>query len=219
MRGEIIGPNEFNKFAQERRIGIEKEVPRNRKGLAIFLTGFSGAGKSTIATTLESTLNERASLDDDLGRVVTVLDGDVVRNHLTKGLGFSREDRDTNVMRVGYVASLIARSRGIAITALIAPYRETREEVRKMVEEQGGAFIEVHVATPLDVCEDRDIKGLYARARSGSLTGFTGIDDPYEEPENPELRIDTSMHADPEESVGHIINFLEQQGYLESQKS
>jgi sulfate adenylyltransferase len=219
MKGEFVGPGEFRRHIPERSTGVEREIPRNKQGLAIFLTGLSGAGKSTIANALESALNTRAAASEELDRVVTVLDGDEVRKHLTKGLGFSREDRDTNVLRVGYVASLIARSRGIAVTALIAPYREAREEVKNMVEEQGGAFIEVHVATPLEVCEARDVKGLYAEARAGRRTGFTGIDDPYEAPENPDITVDTSHDVDPEDSAMQIIHFLEHHGYLNSQRN
>ena len=159
--------------------------PRHKQGVCIWFTGLSGSGKSTTAEILTSLLLER-------GRQVTLLDGDVVRTHLSKGLGFSREDRDTNILRIGFVAGEIARHGGTVICAAISPYRATRNEVRKMV---GENFIEVFVDTPIEVCEQRDVKGLYARARRGQITGFTGVDDPYEEPVNPEITLDT-VNAD-----------------------
>jgi sulfate adenylyltransferase len=191
----------------------EQKIPRSQQGLVVFLTGLSGAGKSTLAEHLNERINQIEAQGPGLGRVVTVLDGDVVRTHLSRGLGYSREDRDTNVRRVGFVAGLLARSRGVAVTALIAPYQETRDEVRAMVEEQGGHFVEVHVSTPLEQCEARDVKGLYAAARRGERPGFTGIDDPYEIPQNPELRIDTT-DADPASSTQVIIDYLQCTGYL-----
>jgi sulfate adenylyltransferase len=134
----------------------------------------------------------------------------VVRTHLSKGLGFSREDRDTNILRIGYVAGEIARHGGTVICAAISPYRATRNEVRKMV---GENFIEVFVDTPIEVCEQRDVKGLYARARRGQITGFTGVDDPYESPVNPEIILDT-VNADPTTNARKIIDFLEERGLL-----
>ena len=152
--------------------------PRHGQGFTVFFTGLSGAGKSTLANALMVKLMELG------GRAVTLLDGDIVRKHLSSELGFSKEHRDLNVRRIGFVASEIAKNGGIAICAPIAPYAETRREVRSMVEPHGG-FIEVYVATPLEICEQRDRKGLYAKARAGLIKGFTGISDPYEEPEKP----------------------------------
>jgi len=177
--------------------------PRHKQGVCIWFTGLSGSGKSTTAEILTSLLLER-------GRQITLLDGDVVRTHLSKGLGFSREDRDVNILRIGYVASEIARHGGTAITAAISPYRATRNETRKMV---GENFIEVFVDTPIEVCESRDVKGLYARARRGQITGFTGVDDPYEEPVNPEITLDT-VNFSAEDNAWKIISFLEEQGYI-----
>ena len=146
-------------------------------------------------------------------RPVTLLDGDLVRKNLSSELGFSKEHRDLNIKRIGYVASEITKHRGIAICAPIAPYSETREEIRSIIE-QYGKFILIHVATPLEICELRDLKGLYAKARAGQLTGFTGIDDPYESPESPELRIDTSM-LDPKDAIENVMKYLEGQGLLD----
>jgi sulfate adenylyltransferase len=162
--------------------------PRSKQGAAIFFTGLSGSGKSTLANGLKVKLLERG------GRKVTLLDGDVVRKHLSSELTFSKEHRDLNIRRIGYVASEIVKNGGVVICAPIAPYTATRRAVRQMVEQE-GVFVEVHVATPIAECEARDRKGLYAMARAGKIKGFTGIDDPYEEPERPELRIDTSMYT------------------------
>ena len=177
--------------------------PRHKSGFVIWFTGLSGSGKSTTAEVLTSLLLER-------GRSLTVLDGDVVRTHLSKGLGFSAEDRDINILRIGFVAGEIARAGGAVITAAISPYRKTRNEARKMV---GENFFEVFVDTPLEVCEARDIKGMYAKARRGEIKGFTGIDDPYEAPVNPEITIDT-VDFTPEENAHKIIEYLEERGYL-----
>ena len=146
-------------------------------------------------------------------RPVTLLDGDLVRKNLSSELGFSKEHRDLNIKRIGYVASEITKHRGIAICAPIAPYSETREAIRSIIE-QYGKFILIHVATPLEICELRDLKGLYAKARAGQITGFTGIDDPYESPESPELRIDTSM-LDPKDAIENVMKYLEGQGLLD----
>ncbi len=155
-------------------------------GFVVFFTGLSGSGKSTLARALHDLIVE------DGRRTVTSLDGDVVRRNLSAGLSFSREDRETNIRRIGWVAAEIARHRGIAICSPIAPFAETREEVRSMVEQAGGAFVLVHVATPLEECERRDRKGLYARARAGEIPDFTGISSPYEEPDDAAIRIDTT---------------------------
>ncbi len=178
--------------------------PRHKQGFCIWFTGLSGSGKSTTAEVLTSLLLER-------GKQITVLDGDVVRTHLSKGLGFSPEDRDTNILRIGFVAGEIARHGGAVICAAISPYRSTRNESRKMVGEE--RFIEVYVDTPIDVCEQRDVKGLYARARRGQITGFTGVDDPYEEPVNPEITLYT-VKSSPEENARIIVNYLEERGFL-----
>jgi sulfate adenylyltransferase len=192
-------------FSRPETSGILSEVypPRHQQGFCVWFTGLSGAGKTTISEILTSLLLER-------GRQTTVLDGDVVRTHLSKGLGFSREDRDANILRIGFVAGEIARHRGAVICAAISPYQATRNEARKMV---GENFIEVFVDTPLEVCEQRDIKGMYAKARRGEITGFTGIDDPYEAPVQPELHLNT-VNVTPEENAYRVIIFLEQQGLL-----
>ena len=178
--------------------------PRQQQGICIWFTGLSGAGKSTTAEILVSMLLER-------GRQVTLLDGDVVRTHLSKGLGFSREDRDANILRIGFVGSEIARHGGLVITAAISPYVATRNEVRKLVGEE--RFIEVFVDTPIEVCEERDVKGMYAKARQGLITGFTGVDDPYEAPLNPEITLDT-VNFTPEQNAAKIVQYLEANGYL-----
>ena len=175
-------------FPEVVRILRERHPAGARPGFTLFFTGLSGAGKSTLAQAVVAHLLETGS------RAITVLDGDEVRLHLSKGLGFSREDRDTNIARIGYVASEVVRHGGIAICAPIAPYTEARARARALVAAH-GRFVEIHVATPLEVCEQRDRKGLYAKARAGKLTGFTGIDDPYEIPAIPELRIDASQES------------------------
>lgn len=180
--------------------------PRHQQGICVFLTGLSGSGKSTIAKALMVRLLELG------GRQVTLLDGDVVRKHLSSELGFSREHRDLNIRRIGYVASEIVKHRGIAICAPIAPYAATRHYVRQMIQQYGG-FFELHVATPIEVCEARDRKGLYAKARAGIVKEFTGVSDPYEVPEHPELAIDTS-HVSVDEAVQRILLKLEREGYL-----
>ena len=180
--------------------------PRAKQGFTIFFTGLSGAGKSTIANALLIKLNEIGT------RPVTLLDGDIVRTHLSSELGFSREHRDINVRRIGYVASEITKNGGVAICAPIAPYSHTRQQVREMIEPLGG-FLEVFVSTSLEVCEQRDRKGLYAKARRGEIKEFTGISDPYEEPENPEVELDTA-ELSPEKSVQQILIELERMGLL-----
>jgi sulfate adenylyltransferase len=186
------------------QILLEAHPPRHKQGFCIWFTGLSGAGKSTIAKRLVNMLNE-------YGRNPTVLDGDVVRTHLSKGLGFSKEDRDTNILRISFVAGEIVRHTGTVVCAAISPYRQARREARKMVPE--GHFIEVFVDTPLEVCEARDVKGLYARARSGEIKNFTGIDDPYEAPIEPEVHLKT-VGVTPKENARQIIDYLIKVGYL-----
>ena len=184
----------------------ETYPPRHRQGVCVWFTGLSGAGKSTTADVLTVLLQER-------GRQVTVLDGDVVRTHLSRGLGFSREDRDLNIRRIGFVAAEITRHGGVVICAAVSPYRATRSDVRNMV--GPDRFVEVFVDTPLEVCEQRDVKGMYAKARRGELTGFTGIDDPYEAPLQPELTLDTVGQA-PEENARLILEYLGQHGFVQN---
>jgi sulfate adenylyltransferase len=181
--------------------------PRSRQGYTVFFTGLSGSGKSTIAQILIAKLMET----DD--RPVTLLDGDIVRTNLSSELGFSKEHRDLNIRRIGFVAGEITKNRGCAVCAPIAPYAKTRRQVRDEIEQYGG-FLEVHVATSVEVCEQRDRKGLYAKARAGLIKGFTGIDDPYEAPESPEVIIDTA-ELSAEQAAQRIIDFLRREGYLE----
>jgi sulfate adenylyltransferase len=180
--------------------------PREHQGFTVFFTGLSGAGKSTLARSLAARLMEMG------GRCVTLLDGDIVRRHLSSELGFTKAHRDINVRRIGFVASEITKNRGIAVCAPIAPYRQTRRDVRRMIEAVGG-FVEIHVATPIETCESRDRKGLYAKARAGLIPEFTGVSDPYEVPEKPELAIDTT-NLGIDEAVQQILLKLEQEGYL-----
>ena len=181
--------------------------PRHKQGFCVWFTGLSGAGKSTVAEALVSMLLER-------GRQVTLLDGDVVRTHLSKGLGFSREDRDTNILRIGFVAGEVVRHNGIAVCAAISPYRAARDAVRRMIEEIGEErFVEVFVDAPIEMCEQRDAKGMYARARRGEIKGFTGVDDPYEPPINPEVTLDT-VNEPPERCAARVIAHLVRVGFL-----
>jgi len=182
--------------------------PRTRRGFTVFLTGLSGAGKSTIANALVVKLLESA------GRTVSLLDGDVVRKHLSSELGFSKEHRDLNVRRIGYVASEITKHGGIAVCAPIAPYDEVRKDVRRLIEAHGG-FILVHVSTALEICEQRDRKGLYAKARAGLVQQFTGISDPYETPDDAAIAIDTERLSVDEAST-LIVDYLRDEGYLPS---
>ncbi len=186
----------------------ETYPPRYRQGVCIWLTGLSGAGKSVTSEVLTVLLLEH-------GRQVTVLDGDVVRTHLSKGLGFSKEDRDTNIRRIGFVASEITRHGGVAICAAVSPYRATRDDVRNMVGKD--RFLEVYVNTPLEVCEQRDTKGMYAKARRGEIKDFTGIDDPYEPPLNPEITLDTVLHT-PEDNARLILDFLTARGFVRADR-
>jgi adenylyl-sulfate kinase len=174
-------------------------------GFTLWFTGLSGSGKSTIAHLVGPALEER-------GAIVEYLDGDTVRTHLSKGLGFSKEDRDTHIERVGWVASRLTRHGAAVICAAISPYEETRRKVRTMVE-QYGPFVEVYVKASVEECARRDVKGLYAKAFAGEITGFTGVDDPYEEPSSPELVVDTEEHS-AEESAALIVAKLEELGLV-----
>lgn len=180
--------------------------PRSQQGAVIFFTGLSGSGKSTLARGLIDAILERGE------RTVTSLDGDVVRHHLSKGLGFSREDRETNILRIGFVAAEISRHGGLAICSPIAPFDATRQEVRRMVERAGGGFVLVHVATPLEECERRDRKGLYAKARAGEIVDFTGISSPYEPPTDA-IKVDTT-NRDIAECVAELLHALAADGWL-----
>ena len=179
------------------------------EGAVIWFTGLSGSGKSTLSQHLAPVLREH-------GRKVEVLDGDVVRTNLSRGLGFSKEDRDTNILRIGFVANLLARNGVVAITAAISPYRETRDANRKLVEGDGARFIEVYAAASVEECEARDVKGLYEQARAGKIKGFTGIDDPYEPPLQPELTLHTGKEAE-EESLARLVNYLASTGVIPSE--
>ena len=174
-----------------------------KRGFTLWFTGLSGAGKSTIAEIVGPELERRGILVDHL-------DGDVVRTHLSKGLGFSREDRDTNILRIGFVSKLLTRHGAGVIVAAISPYRETRDLVREMI---GDSFVEVYVATSLDECARRDVKGLYAKAFAGEIKEFTGVSDPYEAPLNPEITVETEGRT-PEESAAFVISELERLGFL-----
>jgi sulfate adenylyltransferase len=178
--------------------------PRHRQGFCVWFTGLSGAGKSTTAEIVVSRLLEH-------GRQVTLLDGDVVRTHLSKGLGFSKEDRDANILRIGFVAAEIVRHGGAVVCAAVSPYRATRDQVRSMV--GADRFVEVFVDTPLAVCESRDKKGMYAQARRGAIRNFTGIDDPYEEPLTPEVKIETT-ETSAETNAGSIVDQLRAKGFV-----
>ena len=181
--------------------------PKFKQGFTLFFTGLSGAGKSTIANALIQRLHEHCS-----DRAITLLDGDVVRTHLSSKLGFSKEDRDLNIRRIAYVASEITRHKGIAVCAPIAPYTDARNEAREMIGTRGG-FVEIYVSTPLQLCRERDPKGLYKKADAGIIKHFTGVDDPYEIPTNPDIEIDTAQFT-VEAAVEYIIRKLLDQGYL-----
>jgi adenylylsulfate kinase len=182
------------------------DVQADRSGFTIWFTGLSGAGKTTIAELVAPELERR-------GLLVERLDGDVVRTHLSQGLGFSREDRDANIERIGWVASRLTRAGAAVVVSAISPYEEARRAARALVEEH-GAFVEVFVATPVEECVRRDVKGLYAKAISGELPEFTGVSDPYEEPTGPELRIDTTEH-EPDDSARIVLAKLEELGLVE----
>src|SRR5215213_4951087 len=175
----------------------------SRRGFTLWFTGLSGAGKTTISEIVEHELREK------LGKV-EVLDGDIVRTNLSKGLGFSREDRDTNVLRIGFVADLLTRNGVGVLVSAISPFKEARDQVRRMI---GDGFIEVFVDAPIEVCAERDVKGLYKKAFSGEIPQFTGVSDPYEPPTAPELHIRTD-EEEPRESAARVIGHLEELGYL-----
>jgi len=197
------------KFQQDvKRKLTDGQPPRHQKGICIWFTGLSGSGKSTTAEMLSWLLLEHGSR-------ISVLDGDVVRTHLSKGLGFSKEDRDTNVRRIGYVASELVRLGGVVICAVVSPYLAARNDVREMVGKD--QFVEVFVDTPLDICEARDVKGIYAKVRSGAISGVTGIDDPYEPPPNPEITLDTVSFT-PDENAKSIVKYLIEQGFISARK-
>ncbi len=176
---------------------VQNHPQENHPGCCLWFTGLSGAGKSTVANVVVEQLIAR-------GCKVELLDGDEIREHLSKGLTFSKEDRDINVRRIGWVAKVLARNGVISITAAISPYRSLRDELRADITN----FVEIHVATPFAVCEDRDVKGLYAKARAGEIPNFTGLDDPYEAPLNPEIRIETAGRT-PEESAAEVLAWLD----------
>lgn len=176
-----------------------------RPGVCLWFTGLSGSGKTTTARRVVELLEQR-------GRTVTVLDGDVVRNHLSRDLGFSREDRDENVRRVGFVASEVIRHGGICVCALVSPYRATRDEVRTLF--PVGSFVEIFVDTPIEICEQRDVKGLYAASRRGEVELMTGVADPYEPPLTPEMRLET-VGRTVAQNAAEVIRFLEEGGFLD----
>jgi adenylylsulfate kinase len=180
---------------------------RRDGGFTLWFTGLSGSGKTTIAHIVGPELERR-------GHIVEYLDGDTVRTNLSKGLGFSKEDRDTNIERIGWVAARLTRHGAAVIAAAISPYEETRQKARSMVEEW-GPFVEVHVATSVEECARRDVKGLYEKAFAGEIKGFTGVDDPYEDPASPEIRIDAEQ-LEPEASARLIIDKLEELGLVEA---
>jgi adenylylsulfate kinase len=175
-----------------------------KKGFILWFTGLSGAGKTTLARLVEVHLRER-------GHRVEVLDGDIIRTNLSKGLGFSKEDRDTNIRRIGFVCRLLARNEVVAIAAAISPYREVREEIRR----ESDGFVEVYVKCPISVLAERDVKGLYKQALAGEIKNFTGIDDPYEEPLAPEVTVETDRET-PQESAARIVARLEELSLIES---
>ncbi|HWL97512.1 MAG TPA: adenylyl-sulfate kinase [Nocardioidaceae bacterium] len=194
------------------RIVEHDRPPHERRGLVVFFTGFSGSGKSTLARALHDVLLERGD------RTVTSLDGDVVRRHLSAGLGFSREDRETNIRRIGWVAAEISRHGGLAICSPIAPFDSTRREVRAMVEAAGGGFVLVHVSTPIEECERRDRKGLYAKARAGEIPDFTGISSPYDVPEDATVTVDTTGRSI-EAALDDVLRVLDVEGWLPDQRT
>jgi len=204
----LTDPRADAPFSDEIATVVDHERPGpGEQGVVLFFTGLSGSGKSTLARALMDRLLEQGR------RSVTSLDGDVVRRHLSAGLTFSKEDRETNIRRIGWVAAEIARHGGLAVCSPIAPFAQTRAQVREMVEAAGGAFFLVHVATPLEECERRDRKGLYAKARAGEIPEFTGISSPYEEPDDPSVRVDTTGRSIPD-ALDDVLVALDKAGYL-----
>lgn len=197
LRSEVV-----DDAPTDERLFPDLKPPIETKGLILWLTGLSGSGKTTIALGVERELKERSC-------PVELLDGDLVRTNLSKGLGFSREDRETNIRRLGFVANLLSRNSVVAIVAAISPYQAARDEVRNTSKD----FIEVFINAPLEVCEDRDVKGLYAMARDGEIKAFTGIDDPYEEPSNPDIVCYTEDESI-EESIAKVVAYLEKLEYI-----
>lgn len=194
--GLLISPLTVCRYFSGESLNME------HRGVTVWMTGLSGAGKSTITQALAQRLRDRSYK-------LEVLDGDIVRTNLTKGLGFSKEDRDTNIRRIGFVSHLLTRNGVIVLVSAISPYRAVRDEVRSQI----GDFVEVYVSAPLDVCESRDVKGLYKRARAGEIKQFTGIDDPYEPPLTPEVNCETHTET-VEQSVDKVIAKLEELGYI-----
>ncbi len=206
--GEVLGVTGEGELPEEVAAVVDLDVPPpDRQGLVLFFTGLSGSGKSTLARALHDVILERGE------RTVTSLDGDVVRRNLSAGLTFSKADRETNIRRIGWVAAEISRHGGVAICSPIAPFDETRQQVRQMVDAAGGAFFLIHVATPVEECERRDRKGLYAKARRGEIPEFTGISSPYEEPEDADVRVDTTGRTI-EDALGDVLTALDEAGYL-----
>jgi sulfate adenylyltransferase len=214
LRGRLADGREIPEWFTFPRVAAElrrTHPPRSRQGFTVFFTGLSGSGKSTIANVLQVKLLEMG------GRPVTLLDGDLVRKNLSSELGFSKEHRDINIRRIGFVASEITKNGGIAICAPIAPYDQVRKEVRRLIQPLGG-FVLIHISTSVEVCEERDRKGLYAKARAGILKEFTGVSDPYEAPTDSDLNIDTAG-VTPDEAANQIILHLEHSGFIEPRSS
>jgi adenylylsulfate kinase len=208
MRDEARVAGGTSRFPQTPSTGpLRGRNLQARTGFTVWFTGLSGAGKTTIAELVGPQLEER-------GYEVEYLDGDVVRTHLSKGLGFSKEDRDTNIERIGWVASRLTRHGAAVLVSAISPYEQTRRKARTLVEEH-GRFVEVFVATSVEECARRDVKGLYERAFRGEIKEFTGVSDPYEEPASPEVRIDTEQH-EPEESARIVLDRLAELGLVEA---
>ena len=204
-KGEEI-PKWFS-FPEVIEILRKKYPPKQERGLVLFFTGLPASGKSTIARLLKATIEEKTD------RSVSLLDGDIVRKNLSSELGFSKKDRDINIRRIGFVANEIAEHKGICLCSAIAPCEETRQANRRLVTDSGHVYVEIYVSTPLSVCEQRDPKGLYAQARQGSLKQFTGIDDPFEPPQAPEIVVDASSQT-PGEMATHILNYLLEKGFI-----
>src|SRR5438093_723092 len=204
----LLAAGETSRFPQTPSTGPLRGQAPSRQGFTLWFTGLSGAGKTTIAELVRPELERR-------GLLVEWLDGDEVREHLSKGLGFSKEDRDTNIDRIGWVASRLTRHGAAVIVSAISPYVEARDKAREMIE-QHGTFVEIFVDASVEECARRDVKGLYEKAFRGEIKEFTGVSDPYEAPANPEVRIE-SEHEEPEESAQRILQLLEERGLIEAQ--